>query len=89
MVEEVLPLSGMKTGGRARVVRLNTEGAMRRRLLDLGLVEGTTVECLHRSMWGDPAAYQIRGAVIALRRSDGDGILVSALPEPEGGKRHG
>ena len=79
MEGELLPLSGMKAGGRARVVRLDTEGAMRRRLLDLGLVEGTTVECLHRSIWGDPAAYQSRGAVIALRQSDGEGILVAAI----------
>ena len=52
---------------------------MRRRLLDLGLVENTAVECLGRSPGGDPAAYLIRGAVIALRDSDSRDILVQRV----------
>mgnify|MGYP001181001857 CR=1 FL=1 len=51
--------------------------SVRRRLLDIGLVEGTEVECVGRSPGGDPAAYLIRGAVIAIRDADAAGILVS------------
>ena len=43
---------------------------MRRRLLDIGLVENTRVECVGQSPSGDPKAFLIRGAVIALRLSD-------------------
>ena len=57
-------------GEAARVVDIHTEGAMRRRLMDLGLVPGTRVECLGHGPFGDPAAYLIRGAVIALRAQD-------------------
>ena len=49
---------------------------MRRRLLDIGLVENTEVECLGRSPAGDPSAFLIRGAVIALRSADCAQILV-------------
>lgn len=49
---------------------------MRRRLRELGLVEGTAVTCLGRSPLGDPAAYGILGAVIALRDRDAAGVLV-------------
>jgi Fe2+ transport system protein A len=49
---------------------------MRRRLLDIGLIENTCVECLGRSPCGDPAAYLIRGAVIALRSEDCRDILI-------------
>ena len=45
-------------------------GDMRRRLQDIGLIRGTSVECVGRSPMGDPAAFRIRGAVIALRDSD-------------------
>ena len=47
---------------------------MRRRLQDIGLISGTRVECVGVSPLGDPAAYLIRGAVIALRREDSDGV---------------
>ncbi len=58
------------------VERLEVEGDMRRRFLDLGLVENTRVECIGRSPGGDPSAYLIRGAVIAIRAKDCRGIHV-------------
>jgi ferrous iron transport protein A len=70
-------LNRVRPGERAQVRALETAGAMRRRLLDIGLVEGTEVECVGRSPGGDPAAYLIRGAVIAIRDADAAGILVS------------
>jgi len=63
-------LSALEIGERARVHSLHVGGAMRRRLQDIGLIEGTSVECLLRSPAGDPTAYLIRGAVIALRSED-------------------
>ena len=57
---------------------------MRRRLFDLGLIPGTQVTCTARSPAGDPAAYLIRGAVVALRGRDAGEIRVSLLPEPGG-----
>ncbi len=45
-------------------------------MLDLGLVNGTPVEALQKSPSGDPTAYFIRGAVIALRSEDAGKILV-------------
>jgi len=51
---------------------------MRRRLMDIGLVEGTQVMCVQQAPSGDPVAYGIRGAVIALRREDAAGVLLEA-----------
>lgn len=63
--------------GQCGVVRqlLNT-GAIRRRLQDIGMIQGTEVECLGRSPAGDPSAYRIRGAVIAIRSEDAQGVLI-------------
>ena len=73
-------LSQMKPGARATVVDLNAEGGMRRRLQDLGLVKGCRVDCVERSPMGDPTAYRICGAVVALRREDADAIRVAEVP---------
>ena len=62
----------------ARVVRLDTKGDLRRRFMDIGLVEGTPVECLRKSPAGDPKAYLIRGAVIAIRKEDAATVMVEA-----------
>ncbi len=69
-------LCDLKIGQCGTVIALKSVGGMRRRLLDIGLIEGTTVECVGRSPGGDPAAYLIRGAVIAIRDRDSADILI-------------
>ena len=52
-------------------------GEVSGRLYDLGLMQGTKVTCLQKSPMGDPAAYAIRGAVFAIRKSDADAVTVT------------
>ena len=59
---------------------LRLSGGIRRRLQDLGLVAGTQVTCIQRAAAGDPTAYLIRGAVIALREADASQIEVGVMP---------
>jgi DtxR family Mn-dependent transcriptional regulator len=83
-VEEVFErLSALDPGERATVVGLSSacRGAERRRFLDLGIIPGTEVVAELRSAGGDPTAYRIRGAVIALRRDQAEFIHVV---RPEG-----
>lgn len=56
-------------------------GAARRRLLDLGFVPGTPVGVDMISPAGDPVAYQVRGAVVALRRSQAEMIQIRRTAE--------
>ena len=70
------PLTDVPEGKKVTVKQLLPSGSLRRRLLDIGLVEGTNVECLQKSPAGDPVAYLIRGAVIALRSEDACRFLV-------------
>lgn len=58
---------------------LTSEGMTRRRMLDLGLISDTVVEALQKSPLGDPVAYHVRGAVIALRSEEASKILVETL----------
>lgn len=69
-------LACLREGECARVILLQNCGSIKRRLQDLGLVEGTQVRCVQKSPYGDPVAYEIRGAVIALRAEDAGNVLV-------------
>ena len=71
---EALRLSTLREGESAYVTEVSAGPAMDRRLTDLGLVRGTRVTCVLKSPAGDPCAYLIRGALIALRRTDAAGI---------------
>ncbi|CAH8710734.1 ferrous iron transport protein A [Paenibacillus thiaminolyticus] len=63
-------LAQADTGSRLRLSRIEVEGVLRRRLLDLGFVPGNTVEVLQRSPLGDPVAFRVNNTTIALRREE-------------------
>lgn len=72
-----LPLSQLPVGQSATVKQLLATGNMRRRLQDLGIICGTRIECVLKSPAGDPMAYRIRGALVALRKKDSKDILIA------------
>ena len=79
MNEKFIPLNFLPLGKKAKVKVLTSDGTIRRRMLDLGLISGTEVEALQKSPSGDPVAYYIRGAVIALRSEESSKILVESI----------
>lgn len=79
MDRAVIPLNHLAPGKKAKVRELTSGGSVRRRMLDLGLINDTVIEALQRSPSGEPVAYAIRGAVIALRSEDAAQIIVEAL----------
>lgn len=78
-MEKNITLNDLPMGRKAKVKILTSDSASRRRMLDLGLILNTEVKALQKSPSGDPTAYQIRGAVIALRFEEASKILVEAL----------
>ena len=74
--EQYIPLNSLPLGKKAKVKALTSDGAVRRRMLDLGLISDTVVEALQKSPSGDPVAYNISGAVIALRSEEASKIMV-------------
>ena len=69
-------LADMAEGERAVVTGLTSRADRRSRLFDIGVIPGARVECVRKSPLGDPVAYLIRGAVIALRREDAREVSV-------------
>ena len=87
VAERILPdrrLSSLAVGQQATVVDISPacRGAERRRLLDLGVVPGTVIGAELASTAGDPIAYRIRGAMIALRNTQADLIHVKMQSDP-------
>jgi ferrous iron transport protein A len=72
-----IPLNQLPIGKKANVTALTSDGTIRRRMLDLGVIGGTEIEPLYKSPSGNPVAYLIRGAVIALRSDVSEKIMVS------------
>ena len=69
-------LYDLNVGESALVYKITSRSDMRQRFLDIGLIENTPVECVGQSPAGDPKAYLIRGAVIAIRNDDASDIFI-------------
>ena len=78
---KIISLREMEPGQRARIKEITATGSIRRRLLDIGLVEGTEIKCVGKSPAGDPAAFSIRGAVIAIRSEDSSDVIAEITDE--------
>ena len=79
-IQPGIPLHTLEPGEKGRVVSLSPRlrGADRRRMMDLGILPGTTIDVEMASPSGDPTAYKIRGALIALRREQAKLIQVES-----------
>ncbi|WP_374121079.1 MULTISPECIES: FeoA family protein [Bacillaceae] len=67
-------------GNLIKITSLNLDGVMRRRLLDLGFVNGALVEVVRKSPLGDPIAFRVSQTTIALRKEESskiEGELIS------------
>ena len=60
----------------AKVLNINCNNNLKRRLLDLGLIKGTTIKPIFKSPIGNPIAYKFRGSTIAIRKEDSKYITV-------------
>lgn len=71
-------LNRLHEGQSAMIKELCVTGALRRRLLDFGMIQGTQVACLRKSPLGSPVIYLLRGTMLAIRATDGAQIRVEA-----------
>jgi ferrous iron transport protein A len=78
-MSKLTPLNNLAPGSKGIVRKLLSQGSERRRMLDLGLICDTSVKVLRKSPSGDPVAYEIRRAVIALRSEEAAKVLVECM----------
>ncbi len=72
-------LFDLKVGQKCRIDKILIEDSLKRRLIDIGLIPDSIVECVGISPLGDPKAFLIRGAVIALRSEACEKIKVTVI----------
>ena len=63
-------------GGTAKVVKLHGEGAIKRRIMDMGITRGTEIYVRKVAPLGDPIELNVRGYELSLRRADAELIEV-------------
>ncbi len=69
-------LKEVPCGKRVRVVKLAGEGAVKRRIMDMGITKGTEVFVRKMAPLGDPIEVMVRGYELSLRKADAEMILV-------------
>lgn len=72
-------LATLTAGETCKISSVELDGLLRRRILDLGILPGTQVQCVRKSPTGDPIAFRVRNTTIALRSDDADLIKVDSL----------
>ncbi|GHV05228.1 iron transporter FeoA [Clostridia bacterium] len=71
-------LKDIPVGGDAVVVRLHGSGALKRRIMDMGVTRGVNVRISKAAPLGDPVEVRLRGYELGLRRADCELIEVEA-----------
>ena len=69
-------LKDVKVGKSARVVKLHSEGALKRRIMDMGITKGVTIKVMKMAPLGDPIEITVRGYELTLRKADCEKIEV-------------
>ncbi len=75
---KVKPLSSLKKGTEATITSIAGDGAIRQRILDMGLTRGAKVRIIKLAPLGDPMEVGVRGFTLSLRKSEADIISVQA-----------
>lgn len=76
MTDAKITLDQLTPGQSARVKRIGGEGAIRRRLMDMGITSGVEIAVIKTSPFGDPVEYLLRGYHLSLRKSEAQMIEV-------------
>lgn len=69
-------LKNVRPGETVRIVRLEGEGALKRRIMDMGLTKGTEIRVRKVAPLGDPIEITVRGYELSIRKFDADNIVV-------------
>lgn len=78
MNKNILTLDKIMVGNKARIININGDTEIKRRLLDLGIAPNSIIKSEFKSPFNDPVAYLIKGTTIALRLEDARNIVVES-----------
>ena len=79
MVIETMRLSELKIGEIKVITKVNGEGSLRHRLLEMGIIPGTKIMITKKAPLGDPIQIHIRGYELSIRTDDANYIEVGEI----------
>ena len=71
-------LKDIKVGTTVRVIKVHGQGAIRRRIMDMGITKGVEITVRKVAPLGDPVEFTVRGYEISLRKADAEMIEVES-----------
>lgn len=71
-----MTLKDVKIGKTAKVKKINCEGAIKRRIMDMGIIRGTEIFIRKVAPLGDPIEITVRGYELSLRKEDAENIQI-------------
>ena len=71
-----MTLKQVPLGQTVKVVKLEGEGAVKRRIMDMGITKGTQIEVRKVAPLGDPIEVTVRGYELSVRKADAENIIV-------------
>ena len=69
-------LNEVRLNEEVKIKKIDCTGNVKRRILDLGMIEGTKIKPVLKSPLGDPTAYEVRGSLISLREEESRNIEI-------------
>lgn len=69
-------LKDVPIGGKAKVIKIHGEGAVKRRIMDMGITKGVEIQVRKVAPLGDPIEITVRGYELSLRKADAENIEI-------------
>lgn len=75
----MMTLNDLTVGERGIIIELKTESKLKRRLIDMGVTDGSEVTFLRTAPLGDPIEFMVRGYRLSIRKSEAKKIIVEKI----------
>ena len=79
MAADKVMLNNIEVGSKAEVIKIESKGSLKRKLMDMGLNRGARIEVKGKAPMGDPIEIKVRGYSLSLRRDEAAEILVKGV----------
>lgn len=72
-------LSNIQPGQEVRVIKIDTTGTLKKKIMDMGITKGTVLRIVKFAPLGDPMEILVRGYSLSIRKEDANGICVERV----------
>ena len=78
-------LSELKVGQKARILKIEGQRSVKKRIMEFGIIKGETIELIGMAPFGDPLNFNLNDFNLSLRVKEADNVIVELLEEVQNG----